>query len=45
MDAVRNGHISVARLLLEKHQVEQGIQFINVSARVETDVDADLCAL
>ncbi len=25
MDAVRNGHVDVARLLLEKHKVEQGI--------------------
>lgn len=32
MDAVRNGHLSVARLLLEEHQVETGISTSNVSA-------------
>lgn len=38
MDAVRNGHISVARLLLEKHQVSNAFQFNNVSAYVKIEI-------
>lgn len=45
MDAVRNGHISVARLLLEKHQVEDTSNQTSFSNDVNIQIFILCCVL